>query len=305
MNKEQELLERYNIIPTKISYQNKTKVITTNTESYCLKIKSSPTNSIYQYLDTHNFQNYLRQINDLNDPYEIYPYITEKNIDKETKAIDLIYTLSLLHNKTTTYQEINLDKIKKIYEETTNKINYLLSYYYDLQDYIENKVYMSPAEYLLIRNIKSIYISLNNARYDIDKWFKLKQKSMKERQVFLHGNVSLEHFLEGNNNYLINWKKATQGNVIYDFLDFFKNEYKVLEMENLYNLYQSKYQYTEDEKLLFSSLIQIPWKITFKESNYINTLHVKDVLTYLEKANHLILKEHEKDQKTQEEKFDK
>ncbi len=303
MNKEQEVLERYNITPKKISYQNKVKVITTDTEGYCLKLKESATASTYEYLECHGFQNYLRQINDSNEPYELYPYIMEKNIDRETKAIDLIYTLSLLHNRTTTYQEINLDKIKEIYEETTNKINYFLSYYYDLQDYIENKVYMSPAEYLLIRNINFVYISLNNARHDIDKWYKLKQQAPKERQVFLHNNVSLDHFLEGDNSYLINWKKATRGNVIYDFLSFFKNEYKGLEMESLYNIYQSKYQYTEDEKLLFSSLIQLPWKLTFKESNYINTLRVKEMLDYLEKANKLILKEHEKDQKAQKEEI--
>lgn len=303
MNKEKEILKKYNIIPIKISYKNKLKIIKTNKNTYCLKLKENDTASIYDYLKSHNFPHYLNQINDYNDPYELYPYILENKIDKETKAIDLMYTLSLLHNKTTIYRNIDLDKIKQLYEKTTNEINYLLTYYYDLQDSIENKIYMSPAEYLLIRKINYIYISLNNARHDIDNWYKLKQESKTERQVLLHNNASLEHFLESDNNYLINWKKSTMGNVINDFLHFFQLEYNNLEIESLYNIYQSKYQYLEDEKLLFNAKIQIPWKITFKDSNYINTRKVKDLLNYLEKANHLILKEHEKNQKTQHEKF--
>ena len=304
MNKEKELLQRYNLSPTKISYNNKTKIIYTNNGKYTLKVKKSDNHDIYQYLDNHNFQNYLRQINDPKDPYEIHPYIEEKNIDKETKAIDLIYTLSLLHNKTTTYQEINLDALKENYEATTNRINHLLSYYYDLQDYIENKVYMSPAEYLLIRNINLIYISLNSSKQHIDKWYQLKLKQKKERQVFLHNNLSLDHFLEGENSYLINWKRSHQGNPVYDFIDFYKNEYQDLEMESLYNIYQSKYQYTQDEKLLFYAIIQIPWKITFKDTNYTNTLNVKKLLDYLSKTKELISKQYEKDQKTQQEKLD-
>lgn len=304
MTREKELLSKYQLIPLKISYRNKTKIIDTKDGKYTVKVKSNNNHTIYKYLDIHNFKNYLPQINRSEDPYEIYQYIDEKEIDKETKALDLMYILSLLHNKTTSYQEVNLDKTKEIYEDTMNKINYLMSYYYDLQDYIENKIYMAPAEYLLIRNINLVYTSLNNARHHIDKWYKLKLKQTKERQVLLHNNLSLGHFLEGENNYLINWKNAHQGNVIYDFINFYQNEYQNLEIQALYELYQSKYRYTADEKLLFYALIQLPWKITLKDTNYINTLRVRKLLDYLEKANSLILKEYEKDQKTHQEKLE-
>lgn len=305
MNNERKILEKYNLSPIKISYRHKTKIVDTDNGKYTLKVKTTNNKSIHRYLDAHNFKNYLPQINNSSDPYEIYPYIKEKDIDRETKSTDLIYILSLLHNKTTSYEVINQEDIKEIYEETTNKINYLLSYYYDLQDYIENKVYMSPAEYLLIRNINLVYFSLNDARSYIDKWYKIKSEQKKERQVFLHNNISLDHFLEGDNQYLINWKKARQGNVVYDFVNFYRNEYQNLEMEKLYDLYQSKYQYTTDEKQLFYALIKMPWKITFKDTNYVNTVNVGKLIDYLEKANKLVLKDDKKDQKTQKEKFEK
>ena len=126
----------------------------------------------------------------------------------------------------------------------------------------------------------------------------MKEKETSERQVLLHNKVSLDHFIKSENNYLINWTNSNKGNVVYDFLYFFRNDYKQLEMINLFKIYQSKYPYTDDEKFLFQALIQIPWKVTFEENNYINTLKVKELLDYLEKANHLILKYNEKNQKT-------
>ena len=298
MTKEQEVLNKYNIVPKKISYKNKLKIITTQNQSYCLKVKENQSNNIYEYLRNQNFNNFISPINDSADSYEIYLYIPENKVDKESKALELIHILSLLHTKTTIYKEINLEQIKSEYEKISNNINELLLYYYNLQDYIEINEYMSPAEYYLIRNINKIYISLNNAKYDIDKWYKLKEKETSERQVLLHNKVSLDHFIKSENNYLINWTNSNKGNVVYDFLYFFRNDYKQLEMINLFKIYQSKYPYTDDEKFLFQALIQIPWKVTFEENNYINTLKVKELLDYLEKANHLILKYNEKNQKT-------
>ena len=298
MTEEQEILQKYNIIPKKISYKNKLKIITTLTDKYCLKAKENRTIDIYKYLKNQNFNNFIPLISDDSDSYEIYPYIREFNVDKERKAIELIHTLSILHTKTTTYKDINLDQVKEEYEKISNEINKLLLYYCDLQDLIENNEYMSPAEYCLIRNINKIYISLNNAKYDIDKWYKLKKTMTKERQVLIHNKVSLEHFIKSEKNYLINWTSSYKGKVVHDFITFFKNEYKQLEIEKLFKIYQTKYTYMEDENYLFKGLIQIPWKVTFNESNYINTLKVKVLLDYLEKANNLILKNYEKNQKT-------
>lgn len=297
-----ELLEKYKLNPRKISYCRSIKIIDTDKGKYTVKLRNSPNRLTYQYLDNHNFDYYLKQINDYDDPYEIYPYINE-NIDKETKAINLMYIMSILHNKTTIYQEINLDEVKEKYEDITNRINYLSSYYYDLQDYIENIVYMSPAFYLLIRNINIIYASLNSCRNNIDKWYQLKLKQRKERIVFLHNNISLDHFLINKDSYLINWKDASKGSPVYDFLNFYKKEYKNIEMENLFKMYQSKFKYTEDERYLFNALIELPWKLDFKNSNYLNTLEVGNLLSYLAKSNNLVLKEYEKDEKAQEEKL--
>lgn len=299
MNKEKFLLEHYNLRPLRISYKNNTKMIETDKGKFAIKLKDNNNNRIYEYLKSRNFHSFLPLENKEEDPIEIYSYIEERKLSAEDKAIDLVYVLSMLHIKTTTYQEIDLDKTKETYEQTLEKISYLNIYYHDLQDYIENKIYMSPAEYLLMRNISRIYATLNYAKETIEIWYQEKIKLKRERLVQLHNDVSLDHFLETENSYLINWHKSQKGIVIYDFLNFYQNEYLILEMNSLFDLYQSKYQYTKEEKLLFLSLLAIPWKIEFKDSNYINTLNVRKLVTYLLKSQQLILKENEKNQKAQ------
>ena len=87
---------------------------------------------------------------------------------------------------------------------------------------------MSPAEYLLIINISKIYSLLNYAKNKLNEWYK--NKETKERHVLLNNNLKLENFIISENNYLINWNKAKRGNVIYDFINLYKNEYFNLNM---------------------------------------------------------------------------
>lgn len=288
----------------KISYKKNIKVVESNSHKYVVKLKKSNTSLIYDYLASRNFYNYLPKENNSTDTQEVYRYIEEKPESIEDKAIDLVYILSLLHIKTTIYEDINLDRIKEVYETNMKNINSLNTYYHNLQDYIENKVYMSPAEYLLIRNISQIYHLLTFSKNSLDSWYEEKKNNNKERTVLLHNNLSLDHFLEDNRAYLISWDKAERGYVIYDFLNFYKNEYNHLQMKSLFEIYQSKYQYTKEEKMLFLALLSIPWKIDFNDTNYNNTLKTRLLVNYVIKTSKFLSKDDEKNQKTQEEKLE-
>jgi len=68
-------------------------------------------------------------------------------------------------------------------------------------------------------------------------------------------------------------------------------------MNSLFDMYQSKYKYTEDERLLFFALITLPEKIELKQSHYINTQLVSKLIKYVIKTRSFILKENEKYQK--------
>ena len=140
MTNDEKILNKYKLNPKKIKYLKKVKIIDTDKGTYTLKIKTSNNNKIYTYLENRNFENYLPPINSPKDPYEIYEYIEESEMSKEDKALNLIYILSILHTKTTVYENTNLDSIKEIYESNLKELEYLDYYYHDLQDYIENKV---------------------------------------------------------------------------------------------------------------------------------------------------------------------
>lgn len=283
-----------------ISYKGNSRIINTNKGKYVLKEKKNNLQEIFEYLNLKKYYNYLPITNNYTDTYEIYPYIEESQTDNASKAIDLIYNLSMLHVKTTTYEEINLDEIKKLYEDTNARIDYLYKYYLDLQDYIESNVYMAPAEYLLIRNISMVYRLLAFSKEKLNAWYQEKEKLKKERYVLLNNNLKLDHFIESENNYFINWSKAKRGIVIYDFLNFFHNNYLDLDMKSLYELYQSKYRYTSDEENLFLALLAIPEEINFKSTNYINTIKVKNLVVYLNKVMVFISEEDEKDKEEYE-----
>ena len=68
-----------------------------------------------------------------------------------------MHLISLLHSKTAYYKEIDYDEYKNIYENLNNKIDYIYNYYLDVINMIESKIYMSPSEYLLARNISKIF----------------------------------------------------------------------------------------------------------------------------------------------------
>lgn len=291
MNNIKDFVNKYDLNIRGYEEKNNIKIINTNKGKYVIKHKNDYDNGLYEYLINRNF-NYVLEREDFND-YEVYPYINEVNIPNPEKAVELVYILSLLHNKTTYYKEVSIDKVKEIYEKKVDEIKYLNHYYHDMQDMIEQKVYMSPAEYLLIRNISMVYSALGYSKLKLDEWYEYKIKQKKERIVLLHNKPCLEHFLVGNEKSLISWNNYRRDIPIYDFLYFYQHDYIDLEMTTLFSIYKSRFNYTKDEKLLFLSLISIPEKIMLTENNYNNCLLVSNMVKYVEKTRDFVLKENE------------
>ena len=283
----------------KIVYKNNEKIIHINKEKYILKEKNKELKKIYNYLDNKNFINYLPLLNEYNEEYNLYPYIEEYIVSPEEKAKYLINLMIKLHNKTIINKEIN---IEEKYNEILEEIDSTYKYYLELQDHIETNQYMSPAEYLLIRNISSIYSLLNYSRNKLELWYEI-SKEANVRQVFLNGNISLNNYIYANKEYLKDWTMSKKGLVIYDFINFYQKEFMKLNMIELFNHYQEKFKYNEQELNLFLSIISIPKKINFNNNNYINTLNIREILLYTKKTHEFILYENKEKQETDEKEF--
>lgn len=279
-----------------IRYINNAKLVLINNKKYILKKKKIDTNQLFSTLKSRDFSNYIEP-DDITEVYERYPFIDEVKVDTPTRAIDIVLISSLLHNKTTEFQNINIDDIKEIYENMVEKLDNIYTYYSTIQDEIEEHIYMSPAEQLLMNNISKIYFLLNYSRENIEQFYKESEKSSTIRKSIIHGNLSLDHIIEGENKYLISWNNAHIDIPVYDIVNFYRKDFDELEINSLFDLYQSKYKFNKMEKSLFFSMISVPEVVTFNSTNFINTINVRKLVDYNDKTINFILQQDEKNEK--------
>ena len=297
MNNIRNIKDKYNFKVKKYIDNGNTKIIDTDKGKFLIKVNKKEKEELYNYLLAKKFENYIKPYNNLDDDYEIYPYLDNLVKDNDDKGIDIIYLISLLHNKTTFYKSFNSDEKKKIYEEKIDELNKLSSYYDALRYIIEEDMYPSPSKYLLLNNITVIYNSLDNSSYFIKKWYDKVSSKENKRVALIHGNLDISHIIENNNSYLISWDKSRVDMPIIDIYNFFENDYKYLDLNSLFDIYLSKYPLYEEEKYLFFSYLLTPKRLDFNNLEILNTREVSNHLDYLNKANILVSKHYSKESK--------
>lgn len=281
-----EVLDKYNINSSKITIRGNTRIIDDR-----LVFKPRVNNDImktYDYLKSRAFDYFPYPV-EINKSFEIYPFIEDIHEPIEQKAQDLMYLISLLHSKTTFYKEIDIDKIKEIYESMIEKINYLDNYYNNIIDNIEREVYMSPSSYLIARNINIIFSSIYYVKDSIEKWYKLVQDNKNMRNVLIHGNINLDHYLKSDKPYLISFNKSRIDSPIFDLLSFYKNHYLNIDFNDLFKYYEIKYPLKEEERLLLFSYMAIPPVIEDSGNEYNMCIKINKIIDYLYKTSNLIM----------------
>ena len=276
-----EVLRNNDIKPKKYFKKGNVFFVDTVDNRYVLK-EGSRDKNIYDYLRSRNF-NYFPNLISRDQDYEITEYQEDIDMPKEQKTLDMIKLVALLHLKTTYYKDVDNDEYKKIYEDLLNNLDYLNSYYFDLINIIESKVYMSPSEYLLARNISKIFYTLNYLSEKVKNWFRLVENKKTERLAVLHNNLSLSHFIRNEGSYLISWDKAKIDMPIFDLYKFYlKND--DCNFKDVLNVYENDYPLFEEERMLLIILIQMPPLLNLGVNEYKNTIEVKKMLNTLDKA---------------------
>lgn len=281
------LLRKHDLKPVRYCKKGKATVIDTRKGKFVIKEKVK-NNEIYKYLESRSFNYYPKFISNEAENYEITEYIDEIDMPSEQKIMDLIDLVILLHNKTTYYEEITEDDYKKIFEDISNNIEYLESYYTDLITVIESKVYMSPSEYLLARNISKIFASLNFCKYELKKWYELVKSKKKQRYVVLHNNLSIDHFLKNKGSYLISWDKAKIDNPIFDLYKLYKRHGLDYDFDPILKRYERGYPLLEEERKLLFILISLPDLIEFEQNEYNMCKKISRTIDFLYKTDNLI-----------------
>ncbi len=285
-----EILKRYSLVPTRYEKNGKANIIDTNNGRYVYK-ESKIDKEILSYLKSRNFDYMPKFINNIKeDEYQITEYLQDYNIPKEQKILDLIFLVSLLHSKTTHYKEIDLNDYEEIYEDIDGNLDYLYSYYTDIITIIESKVFMSPSEYLLARNISKIYESIDNCKNQLESWHELIKNKRKQRNVVLHGNLNLNHFIRNENSYLISWDKAKIGSPVFDLYKLYRKHVLDFDFEDILNEYELHYPLMEDEKKLLFVLISMPNLIEFEGTEYNMCTKISKEIDILYKSESLTTK---------------
>ena len=280
-------LKNNNLYIKRITIKKTVTIIVTNKNEIAVKKASNDIKKVYKYLDARTFIYHPKIIHKDNN-YYFYEYINHIRIPAEQKSIDMIKLVAMLHKKTTFYKNVNEDYYKKIYEDIKNRIAYLENYYNDIAEIVEKEEYMSPANYLYIRNISKIFISLDYAKYNIEKWYKIIEEKKRIRVVYLHNNISLDHYLVGDKPYLISWEKSKIDFPIYDLINLYQKYYQELDFCDLLKSYEQNYNWLPEEKNLFICLISLPKKIEFRKEEYELCKEIRVFYNYLNANQKLI-----------------
>lgn len=268
----------------KITIKNGVKIIN---DEFVKKKKKREIDNIYNYLLSRSFDYFPEVLNE-DDEYIYYRYINDIDEPREQKMVDLVNLVSLLHNKTTFYKEVDIDNYKYIYESISKEIEDTYSYYNIVMDNIESEVYMSPSNYLIVRNITNIYNALRYAKRNIDRWYKMIENSRKLRVVMTHNNLSLDHYLKNDRPYLISFDNARIDMPLNDLVSLYKKHYLDFEFSDLLKIYLSKYPLSESEMILFLTIISIPDKIPNNDSEYMRVLSIRRIIDYVYKTADLV-----------------
>lgn len=283
MDKISDLLKKYNLKSIKYEKKGNVLIVTTKDNKYVIK-KKIENKDIYDYLYSRNFNYIPKVISDKNDSYEIKEYIEEVDMPDEQKLYDMVELLSLLHVKTTYFNEVDNFEYQTIYDDLNNNISYLFTHYNDVITLIETKVFMSPSEYLLARNISKIFNRLNEVKYDLDKWYEIVKDKEKTRYVVLYNNLDLSHFIRNETSYFINWDKSKIGMPIFDLYNLYlkNNNYN---FNDLLNKYEEKYPLLDDEKMLLYILIKMPPLNQNFQNEFNNTCNIRKIIDSIDKTN--------------------
>lgn len=267
----------------KITIKNGVKIVN---DEYVRK-KKKDIDNIYNYLLSRSFD-YFPEIIGKDDEYIYYKYINDIDEPREQKMVDLVNLVSLLHNKTTFYKEVDIDDYKYIYESINKEIEETYNYYNIVMDNIESEVYMSPSNYLIARNISIIYDALRYSKNSIDKWYKMIENSRRLRVVMIHNNLELDHYLKSDKPYLVSFDKAKIDMPIFDLISLYKKHYLDFEFGDLFKIYLDRYPLSKSEMTLFLAIISIPDKINNSNSEYKRVLAIRRVIDYVYKTLDLV-----------------
>ncbi|HAB66399.1 MAG TPA: hypothetical protein DCE23_03430, partial [Firmicutes bacterium] len=227
-----------NYRPSKITKKKNIYILDTNEGK--IVVKPNPKidyNKLYKYLKSRSFSYIPNKIDNERDIFLILEYQEDLSIDNHQKAADLIHLVALLHSKTSYFKTVTTDSYKEIYDNIKNNIDYAKYTYESYYNKFITKKYYNPSSYLFLRNYSLIYNAINYCYNKLDTWYQSIKDKNKERIALIHNNLSLDHLIKNNEEYLISWDNYTFDTPVLDLYTLYKNEWQNIDFKEILNIY--------------------------------------------------------------------
>ena len=288
MNDLKEKLKEYDFHINSLKYIGNVIIIDTDKGKYIYK--NGNNYKIYEYLESRGFSYFPKPINSKDTDFELIEFINDKDTPNEQRVNDLINLVSFLHQKTFFYKEIDLDELKSMYENLNSGADYLMKYYSDLNNIIDNTTFMSPAEYLLVRNIDLFYYLISFVKVESFNWYNTIKDKKTIRYSMIHNNLRTSHILENNSIYLISWNKARIDLPYKDLKSILEDNYYNLDIENILKDYVKNNKLNNNEYVFLLINLSLPKKIEFTSNTYLDCYNLSNYIEYLRKIELLVQK---------------
>ena len=275
--------------PYKIILKNNIKIFNCTCGNYVIKNKKDKDiKELYKYLSSRDFNYYHKLIEDNRSEVNVFEYIEDVSIDNNQKLYDLINLISLLHNKTSYFKEINKDRIKEIYEDLMGRVNYLEENINNIIFKEEDNLFISPSGNLLLNNSTKIFEAFTFLKNEIEEWFKLSENDTKFRVSLVHNNLELEHYLKNDGDYLISWENYIVDLPILDIVKLYKKIYLTMDFSEPLKIYLEKFSLNDKEKKLLFIMLVMPDELNINKCEIRNVKIVREYLDYIFKTENLI-----------------
>src|SRR5574344_1511987 len=253
-----------------------------------IKEKTKDLGELFGYLQSRNFDNFPKIIEDNRKDVNVFEYIKDLKIPKEQKAQDLTNLVANLHNKTAYFKDVTEDNYKAIYDNVLENITYLNDTYDNYFNQFFTETMMSPSHYLFMRNYSKIKANLKFCQNELDKWYDLVKNEHKTRVALIHNNLALNHYLKNEEDYLISWDHARIDTPILDIVKFYHNEFFDLNFEEILKNYLAQFPLNPAEKKLLFVMLSLPNMVNFESKEFISCQNVRKNLDYIYKTEILI-----------------
>lgn len=284
MNKLESLKSLYK--PYRYTIKGSCTILETTSGNFVVKKKPKNKDlpSIFNYLKSRNFDYFPNIYGDSRDDAYVYEYVEDEDVINPQKSEDLINLVGLLHSKTSFNKEVSEETYKAIYEDIKNNILYLKDYYLKYYELFIKEIYMSPSKYQFVRNYSKIISALKFSENELDNWYSLVSSKKNERISLIHNNLSLDHYIRSDKDYLISWDKAKFDTPVLDLVKLYQNNFWELEFSTIFQKYLGVASLSEHEQKLFFVLISLVPEIKFTDNEFECCKEMRKQLDYIYKT---------------------